>query len=890
MKGGVCLTVLPWLLLLLCAEGFCQRVDCRWGPYSEWTSCLGCPKTKTRTRSIAVHAQNGGNPCFGENFQTGICTEAFLFIFRLKCPDPRVHCQWGPFGEWSECDGCTRTQARSRSIAVYAQYGGNACAGERSQTRVCEPTKACPLEHGCGDRFRCRSGMCISKSLVCNGDQDCEEDNEDERSCERKEHFVCQLQRPPPNVELLGVGIDLLTGKSRGSVINTKSFGGQCRKINNNDYRLPECLLKFTYSVKVQNDLNDETFQSEWHYAKDIVKREEITGTTTGFRNYDYHETDVQKRDFRLFILKNDIEFASFQTTSPKYIMIAEEFWKALTKLPTVYNYGAYRQLLTRFGTHYMSEGALGGSLSVIVRADSDIQTQKITEIAQHNECEKTKRYILFFPITHVSCNKGYKDLSREPSVFNKTSFVGKVAPDGGSPGLIAQLQNMEISTPEKNWQAYTDWADSIRSFPVVIKQKLRPLWELVKEVHCAGVKKLYLRNAIEQYLSESHPCKCLPCDRNGVAVVEDYVCKCIPKPGSEALDPERMEVDGSWSCWSAWSSCSGGRKSRGRTCNNPAPKHGGQHCIGKTTETGECDGDDLDYLRNYEPECFDFSIAAKLKCQPPPPLINGYVLDPKDTYLVGDRVQYRCIVGFHLSGASTFECTTAQTWSGSPDVCQLSNCMMPVLAAGVLVSPDKSTYDIGETVTLSCPEGKELHGETTAICDPSLNFSPDPAQVTCKQVITEVDHRPVNPSVQCKVWEKETRGKCVCKLPNECGASLELCASHPVIGNMVLSVCKVHALKCMKKESALVENSLCTWPVRPADSGCTQCHPWETCDAQTSTCRCRDSADCSSPGLSVCVRVGSDTAPLTLSECEAGLRRCRGEAVTVVDVVPCPN
>lgn len=42
--------------------------------------------------------------------------------------------------------------------------------------------------------------------------------------------------------------------------------------------------------VKVQNDFSDEMFTSEWHYAKDIVNRETVTGTTTGYRNYDFHK------------------------------------------------------------------------------------------------------------------------------------------------------------------------------------------------------------------------------------------------------------------------------------------------------------------------------------------------------------------------------------------------------------------------------------------------------------------------------------------------------------------------------------------------------------------------------------------------------------------------
>lgn len=776
-------------------------------------------------------------------------------------------------------------------MSVYPTPGGRPCDGARIEVRSCETTKSCPLSHGCGERFRCRSGMCISQSLKCNGDQDCEEDQEDERSCERKQHFVCQIQRPPPNIELLGVGIDIATGKSRGLVINTKSFGGQCRKIDNNAYRLPEGLLMYTNLVKVQNDLNDEMFETEWHYAKDIVKRETVSGTASGYRNYDYHETDVRKRRFHLMVLQNDIEIATFQSNSPKYIPIAEEFWKALIKLPTVYNYGAYRKVLEQFGTHYISEGALGGSLKVIARLDHDERTNKIIEQRSHNVCTKTKRFILFFPIYHTSCDHDAKDTSRNPHDYKNTITVGKVYTEGGSTALQAQLQELHSTKPEDNWKIYTDWAASVRSFPKVIKQKLRPLSELVKEVHCAGVKKLYLRKAIEKYLYETDPCNCSPCGRNGVSVIENYECRCIVKPGSEAEDPNRMEIDGNWACWSVWGPCSGGRRSRSRSCTNPPPQNGGQHCVGKSSEMGECEEEELQYLRNFEPECFDMTLPPSLKCGPPPALINGYVLDPKDIYLEGHRVEYRCISGFHVSGQSTLECSASQTWSGTLGVCQLSNCMMPLLPAGLKVSPDKNTYPIGDSVTLSCPEGKELQGEAESICDASLNFSPDPTLVTCKQVNTGPDTGSTSTTVQCKVWEKEAKGKCICKLPYECGDSLELCASNPIIGQAaVVTVCKMHALKCMKKDLALAEDSLCDWSMQTASRTCSKCHMWETCDGQTNTCVCRASSNCSSPGLSVCVRAGEDpaAAPQTMSECEAGLRRCRGDKVTVVKIVPC--
>lgn len=145
----------------------------------------------------------------------------------------------------------------------------------------------------------------------------------------------------------------------------------------------------------------------------------------------------------------------------------------------------------------------------------------------------------------------------------------------GGSVQHIAALKAMDLDQPDENWEMYSNWADSIRSFPQVIKKtvnntatsgylnpfyvififkrpdkdppfethpfhrlsvrQLRPLSELVKEVPCAGMKKVYFRRAIEQYLSESDACHCRPCANNGLAVMdgEESKCICICKPGT---------------------------------------------------------------------------------------------------------------------------------------------------------------------------------------------------------------------------------------------------------------------------------------------------------------------------------------------------------------------
>ncbi|XP_044030060.1 complement component 7b isoform X4 [Siniperca chuatsi] len=768
-----------------------------------------------------------------------------VFLSPVCCQQP-VNCIWGPYGEWSECDGCSSTKVRTRHVQVYAQFGGVPCSGEATQTQPCVPQKGCPLETGCGDRFRCTSGQCISQSLVCNGDQDCE-DGLDERLCDHdSSQSSCDLDKTPPNSDFTGRGYDVLTGKLRAGVINTLSFGGQCRKVFSGDhkvyYRLPQNILRYNFEVKVDNDESDESYESSWSYMQHIQ-----SNALVGHDRRTFH--------------------------------------KELTD---------NKRLFQTYGTHYLSEGSLGGEYQALLELDRQALSSTSTTDIEYQRCWRKVKRRLFRKKVKTVCEKLTKSLSSSHGQ-NVNKMPIKVNVFGGDPAFIGALTVLDLENPEANGEVYDNWASSVKDFPEVTDQKLRPLYELVKEVQCAGLKKVHLKRATEEYMAKEHPCHCQPCQNNGQPLLTGSECRCVCRPGTSGqacqngavIGEQPGVIHGSWSCWSSWGSCSGGQRSRTRSCNNPAPSRGGHHCSGLQVEQKPCEDTDIQYLQMMEPQCFSLSVTPPKTCGPPPNLRNGFIQNPRDFYVVGNTVEYSCIDGHYLSGGAVAECTENQKWRTGAMVCKSSTCGIPPLNSEVIVTPTKATYQIGDRVSLSCPAGSVLDAEVSeSMCSPSLQWSPSPANAHCKAVPTA----PSPPSsLKCKPWENVGKTECVCKMPFQCSTSLQLCARLGSSRTRLLGVCQLGALQCMGRSFTLASHSDCDWPVETSTS-CEDCEPGTICQESTRKCVCQNVSECPKDSAPLCVSSGVGSVATTMTNCEVGARRCAGEQIDVISIEACPE
>uniref|UniRef100_A0A452RW49 Complement component C7 n=1 Tax=Ursus americanus TaxID=9643 RepID=A0A452RW49_URSAM len=719
-----------------------------------------------------------------------------------------VNCQWDSYASWSECNGCTKTQTRRRSVAVYGQYGGHPCVGSAFETQSCEPTLGCPTEEGCGERFR----------------------------------------------------------------IHGKRF----------------LVLS---KVKINNDFNYEFYNSSWSYVKHTSaehtsssrKRSFFRSSSSSHTSHTSHSNEIHtKKSHHLLVVQNTVEVAQFVNNNPEFLQLAEPFWKELSFLPSLYDYSAYRRLIDEYGTHYLQSGSLGGEYKVLFYADSEKIKKSGLSSADMKSCTAST-FKFVFRSSKGKC-KELEEALKSDSGTQGNVLRGDPFVRGGGSGFVSGLSFLELDNPAGNKQRYSSWAESVTGLPQVIKQKLTPLYELIKEVPCASVKRLYLKRALEEYLDEFDPCHCQPCQNGGIATVEGTRCQCHCKPYTFGVACEQGVlvgneaggVDGGWSCWSSWGPCVQGKKTRRRECNNPPPSEGGQSCIGEPRESGPCEDEELQHLRLLEPHCFPLSLAPKEFCPSPPALKDGFVQDEGVMFPVGKNVVYTCNEGYSLIGDPVARCGDDSRWLVGEMHCQKVACVLPASMDGIQSHPHKPFYEVGEKVTISCSGGMSLEGPSAFLCGSSLKWSPDMKSVRCVQ-----KDAPLPPAVpECQLWEKLQNSRCVCKMPYECGSSLDVCARDERNKKILpLTVCKMHVLHCQGRNYTLAGRDSCALPA-PTEKACGACPVWGKCDAQSSKCVCREASECEEGGFRVCVAVGG--VEQTMSECAAGALRCRGQDVTV--------
>ncbi|XP_074850410.1 complement component C9 [Carettochelys insculpta] len=548
---------------------------------------------------------------------------------------PPIDCKLSPWSQWGSCDPCSGLRFRSRSVLQFGQFGGKRCLEPLGDTQSCKTNIACPEEQeiDCGADFKCDSGRCIKRRLVCNVDNDCG-DSSDESDCQREPKSPCR----DPDIEVseigltAGRGINILGMQPMASPFQNEYYNGLCDRVRDGNtrtyYRKPWNVAVINYDTRADTRFTTEAYndrltvikevsqQKEQHFSASLsfkyTQTEDKSINASAGLQYSKKEginTLIQsskEREQSYLYVKGKVQLGRFLMRS-RDIQITDTFLEDLKYLPAEYEKGEYFKFLEMYGTHYASSGIVGGKYQLVYVLDNFAMRSKELTLEDVKECLGYNLDI-HAGISKLHFQGGIKgnkceDIKvRSNYTHDDESVIDDIASfiEGGKIDFSVKIKEMLLRNAKAvDVEDYIQWAKSLIDASVVIEQKPASIHTLVPvKMKDADIKKSNLERAIEDYTTEYSVCKCQPCKNGGTLLLVDGECTCLcssyfkgdacQTPKSRADEAKRV-TDGGWSCWSAWSHCVQGEHTRTRQCNNPAPGLGGKPCQGDSIEKSYC-------------------------------------------------------------------------------------------------------------------------------------------------------------------------------------------------------------------------------------------------------------------------------------------------------------
>ncbi|XP_076872927.1 complement component C8 alpha chain [Brachyhypopomus gauderio] len=579
---------------------------------------------------------SGGQPArksAGTNKKKTSTNSFYRRTRRADSPDP-IDCKLRSWSAWTPCDTCTEKTLRFQYVEKHSQFGGIKCVHSQWDEKQCPLEGECDLQDDCGgDMYTCpETGRCIGMQLRCNGEWDCgfgsdEDDCEEIESRETK----CVGMLPIPGAQKATQGFNALSDIFVNPVLDPKYFGGICEYIYNGEWR------KLTYDVFCENlYYNDiEKYYRKPHnflsyrlmahsvtegsseYYTDAVsfleaRRTESSsnfGVTVGIQKVEVgvsgsssymflrNISQYDSKDVGFVRLVSKVETAQFKMRS-RDLMLHEDMLQSLLELPEHYNFGSYARFLNEYGTHYITDGTMGGLLEYIVLVNKEAMKRSEMEGTLVSQCLGASLGLskpVFsgataqLGIQHKTCSSvrlGNRERESHSGLIHDVITYVK----GGTIGATAA----KLMIHDAN--SYRKWGESLKYNPAVIEYEAMPIYELVRFSTAAEQAKTrlpLLKQAWEEYTQQFNPCRCSPCKNNGIAVLSGTACSCLCREGYSGLACEKTTrkgpTHGAWSCWGGWTPCISETKTRHRECNNPQPTDNGFPCQGSSEQRRGC-------------------------------------------------------------------------------------------------------------------------------------------------------------------------------------------------------------------------------------------------------------------------------------------------------------
>ncbi|XP_056597020.1 complement component C8 alpha chain [Triplophysa dalaica] len=544
-----------------------------------------------------------------------------------------INCKLKSWSAWSTCSSCTERQTRFQHLERPSQFRGDECVHSQWDQKECKEEGECQPQDHCGGTFACGpNGRCIAQPLRCNGEIECLS-QEDETGCNEinERETKCTDMMGIPGAEKGSQGYNVLSGTSMNPVLDHNYYGGVCEYIYNGEwrklaydpfcehlgyegdekyYRKPFNFLSYQLMTQATTEQSTDYYEDAATLLKAIKSESSFNlGMTFGIYNVEagleggvehsliHNISQYNSKEVGFVRLLSKVQTAQFKMRSNDLMLDEEMLW-ALTDLPEQYDFAAYSYFFNVYGTHYITEGTMGGVLDYIVVVNKNAMTRNELFGESFGYCLGASLGLSVPVETNVELNlklKG-KQCHKDAEIKEPNESSSDIIEDtfGSVKGGYTGPSTGQLHIRDE--KSYKIWGRSLKYNPALIDFEVLPIYELVRFSTAAEqlhAKIPHLKRALEDYMQIFNTCRCASCLNNGEPMLSRTSCSCLCKSGysGDACEETKRTgpTHGSWSCWSGWSPCTSGKKTRKRECNNPAPKDNGSPCLGNSDQTKNC-------------------------------------------------------------------------------------------------------------------------------------------------------------------------------------------------------------------------------------------------------------------------------------------------------------